>query len=227
MMTKKKRMQEIERCDRPREKIERNGPSSLTDTELIASIIGTGTKEQDVFSISGKISTLLRRDELPSYAELLGIDGIGPSKASVLVACFELARRYGRLPDIPPVRITSPQEISSLPEVQALKWEKQEHFLSITLNGASEVIKIRIITKGLLNHSLVHPREVYADAITDRAASLVCVHNHPSGNLQPSEADIQITRQLAQAGTILGIELLDHLIITKTSFLSIKDLGLL
>jgi DNA repair protein RadC len=103
---------------------------------------------------------------------------------------------------------------------------KQEHFICITLNGAGEVIGNRTITVGLLNHSLVHPREVFADAITDRAASVICVHNHPSGSLEASTQDIMITRQLASAGEILGIRLLDHVIVTKQGHLSLKEKGI-
>ena len=220
-------MRDIDLSDRPREKIERNGPDSLTDTELIAAIIGKGTKNLDVLSISERIAVLLKTGDIPSYNELIAIDGVGPSKASLLLACFELSRRYGKIPDAPSIRIASPQDISELPDIRDLKWKKQEHFLSITLNGASELIRVRIVTKGLLNHSLVHPREVYADAITDRAASIICVHNHPSGNLTPSQQDIQITNQLADAGKLLGIDLTDHLIISKTGYLSLREAGYL
>jgi DNA repair protein RadC len=105
--------------------------------------------------------------------------------------------------------------------------KRQEHFVCITLNGAGEVLDARIITVGLLNHSLVHPREVFADAITDRAASVICVHNHPSGSLEPSPQDIAITTQLKEAGLLLGIQLIDHIIVTKSGYLSLKERGLL
>ena len=122
-------------------------------------------------------------------------------------------------------KISTPADI--LPLVSFLSGKKQEHFICITLNGANEVIETRTITMGLLNHSLVHPREVFADAITDRAASIICVHNHPSGTLDPSSQDIAITRQLADAGTLVGIRLLDHLIITDSGWLSMKEQGLI
>jgi DNA repair protein RadC len=110
-------------------------------------------------------------------------------------------------------------------EVYALRHERQEHFVVISLNGAHEVISPHIISKGTLNQSLVHPREVFSDAIAERAAAIICVHNHPSGNLVPSTEDETVTRQLAQAGNILGIPLLDHIIISKKGLISLRELG--
>ncbi len=222
-----KRISDIDPLDRPREKIETKGVGSLTDTELIAAIIGKGTKNNDVLAISRQVARLLKKETLPSYDMLVAIEGIGPSKASVLMACFELARRYGGQVEPERIRITEPDHIMQIPEVAGLTSKSQEHFLVTTLNGASEVITTRTVTMGLLNHSLVHPREVFADAITDRAAAIICIHNHPSGNSDPSVDDITVTRQIAQAGTILGINLLDHLIITKKKVTSLRSLGYL
>ena len=123
------------------------------------------------------------------------------------------------------IKISRPED--ALPLLQGIPGKKQEHFICITLNGAGEVLGNRIITVGLLNHSLVHPREVFADAITDRAASIICVHNHPSGTLEPSPQDLEVTRQLTEAGAILGIRLMDHLIVTKNGHLSMKERGYL
>ncbi|HOJ95347.1 MAG TPA: DNA repair protein RadC [Methanospirillum sp.] len=222
-----KRMTEIDPLDRPREKIERKGACALTDSELIAAILGKGTKNNDVLTISKRVAKLLEKNNLPSYDTLLQIEGIGPSKASVLMACFELANRYGTPAEREQIRITEPEHILRIKEVSDLAFRSQEHFLVTTLNGASEVINTRTVTMGLLNHSLVHPREVFADAITDRAAAIICIHNHPSGNPDPSSEDIAVTRQLADAGTILGISLLDHLIITKGAVTSLRSLGYL
>ncbi len=220
-----RRMRDIEIHDRPREKMVLKGAVSLEDHELVSAILGKGTPNRDIISISKEVAELLKKDELPGYEELISIEGIGQSKACILLACFEIARRYGRSSEVPPIRITQPEDILELPEVAQIRYKKQEHFLVITLSGASEVIKPRTITMGLLNHSLVHPREVYCDAISDRAASIICIHNHPSGNLEPSSQDIQITTQLRQAGTILGIPLLDHIIISKTGITSLKERG--
>ncbi len=220
-------MRDIEVHDRPREKMVLKGAASLEDHELISAILGKGTPNRDIISISKEVADLLQKEELPGYDQLIRIEGIGQSKACVLLACFEIARRYGKLSDEPPLKITRPEDILQLPEIADTRYKKQEHFLVVTLNGASEVIQSRTITMGLLNHSLVHPREVYCDAISDRAASIICVHNHPSGNLDPSPQDIQITTQLAQAGKIMGISLLDHIIISKTGIISLKEEGYL
>lgn len=222
-----RRMRDIEVHDRPREKMVQKGAASLEDHELISAILGKGTPNRDILSISKEVADLLKKEDFPEYEQLIRVEGIGQSKACVLLACFEIARRYGKPSEEPLIKITRPQDILLLPEIADIRTKKQEHFLVITLNGASEVIQPRIITMGLLNHSLVHPREVYCDAITDRAASIICVHNHPSGNLEPSTQDIRITAQLVQAGTILGIPLLDHIIISKTGITSLKEGGVL
>ena len=220
-----KRMQEMSEHDRPREKIMRKGASCLTNQELIAAILGSGGPGRDVRDLSREIASCIRENpDTIGYQDLAGIRGMGPAKTSQIIACLELARRTyqtnGRKP-----KIATPADI--LPLVSFLSGKKQEHFICITLNGAHEVLQVRTITMGLLNHSLVHPREVFADAITDRAAAIICVHNHPSGTLEPSREDLAITRQLADAGTILGIRLLDHLIVTDSGHLSLKERDLL
>jgi len=219
-----KRIHDISKCDRPRERIVSRGAESLSDIELIAAIIGSGSRDRDVFAVARDIARQLSDDpESLTYEGLMEIHGIGDSKASQILACFELGRRYYRTNDA--VKISCPEDI--LPLVSDLTNQKQEHFVCITLNGANEVIANRTITVGLLNHSLVHPREVFADAISDRAASIVCVHNHPSNTLDPSSQDIAVTRQLADAGNLLGIRLLDHLIVARAGFVSMKERGLL
>jgi len=220
-----RRMKDVPIEDRPREKISRKGVAALSDTELIEVILGRGTKGRDVRAIARDISERIRAGSTPpTFGELKGIQGIGPTKASQITACFEIGRRYyGTNPDT--CRILTPADI--LPLVEDLRGQRQEHFICITLNGAGEVLAKRTITIGLLNHSLVHPREVYADAITDRAASVICVHNHPSGSLDPSPQDIAITGQLRDAGATLGIQLLDHIIVTRSGFTSLKEKGVL
>ena len=219
-----KKMKDVPQKDRPREKIASKGASALTDTELIEAIIGRGTKSRDVREISKDINRLvLERGNAIGYNDLQSIEGIGPTKASQIMSCFELGRRYFGSKD-QGNRVTRPEDI--LPLVAHLREKRQEHFVCIALNGAGEVLGNRIITVGLLNHSLVHPREVFADAITDRAASVICVHNHPSGSLEPSSQDIAITTQLKEAGSILGIQLIDHIIVTRTGHVSMKERGL-
>ena len=220
-----KKMKDVPMLDRPREKIAKNGISSLLDQELIEAILGRGTRGNDVRGIAKEICGQLHdQGSTIQYDNLLSVKGIGPSKAAQIMACFELGRRYCTPTD---TRVTKPQDILPLPLVAGMRDKRQEHFICISLNGAGEVLDSRIITVGLLNHSLVHPREVFADAITDRAASVICVHNHPSGSLEPSPQDIAITTQLKEAGLLLGIQLIDHIIVTKTGYLSMKERGLL
>jgi DNA repair protein RadC len=220
-----KTMKDIAPDDRPREKIAKKGASVLSDTELIEAIIGRGTKNKDVRMLAKEIYSLIQKQrEKIRYDDLAAIEGIGPSRASQITACFELSRRYSSKGGLDR-HVTRPEDI--LPHIAYLKEKRQEHFVCITLNGAGEILDIRTITLGLLNHSLVHPREVFADAITDRAASIICVHNHPSGSLDPSPQDIAITTQLKEAGSLLGIQLIDHIIVTKTGYLSMKERGLL
>jgi DNA repair protein RadC len=217
-------MKDVPKSDRPREKIGRVGVESLSDVELIAAIIGKGTKEKDVFAVAAAVKK--RLEEGPSslqYKELKDMEGMGETKACQLKACFELGRRY--LVKGEAVKITAPEQVPPL--VQEILDKKQEYFMVFTLNGAGEIIHKRIVTIGLLNHSLVHPREVFADAIADRAASVILVHNHPSGTLEPSSQDVAITRQLVEAGTLLGIQVLDHIIVARDGFVTMKGRGLM
>jgi DNA repair protein RadC len=222
-----KLMKEVPSRDRPREKIATKGVTSLSDQELIESILGRGTRGNDVRVIAKEICGLLKdRQDTIRYDDLISISGVGPSKAAQIMACFEMGRRYCG-PNGGSIKVTKPQDVLPLTIIADIRDKRQEHFICITLNGAGEVLGSRIITVGLLNHSLVHPREVFADAITDRAASVICVHNHPSGSLEPSPQDIAITTQLREAGLLLGIQLIDHIIVTKSGYLSMKERGLL
>jgi DNA repair protein RadC len=220
-----KRMQEVGSHDRPREKIRTRGAGCLSNQELIAAILGSGGPGNDVRSLSKEIAGLVERPDTVCFEDLSGISGVGPAKASQIIASLELGRRLFSTDPSSKKKIAAPADI--LPLVAFLSGKKQEHFICITLSGAHEVLAVRTVTVGLLNHSLVHPREVFADAITDRAAAIICVHNHPSGTLEPSSQDLAITRQLADAGTLLGIRLLDHLIIADSGWLSLKERGLM
>ncbi|KLK88725.1 hypothetical protein SZ63_07005 [Methanoculleus sediminis] len=220
----RKRMRDTPNRDRPRERLAARGPEVLTDAELLALLLGRGTKGRDVWQVVGDVERCLKRTEgCPSYDELLGIDGVGSAKACEIMACFELGRRYFGDDGVSGHRIASPVDV--LPFVAEWRDRKQEYFICITLNGAGEKIARRIVTVGILNQSLVHPREVFSEAITDRAASVILIHNHPSGTLEPSAQDLAITRQLVEAGSILGIRVLDHIIVTKSGYASLKELG--
>jgi DNA repair protein RadC len=218
-----KKIAEIPDIDKPREKLIRRGASSLSDTELLAVLIGKGFKRKDVLEVASEIETKFKENlDRIGYEELTQIEGIGAAKACQILASFELARRYFGKKD---VKITFPADV--LPFVRDITDKKQEHFVCITLNGANEVIGNRVVTVGLLNANQVHPREVFSDAIADRAASVILVHNHPSGNLEASKDDLEITKRLQEAGEILGIKVQDHLIVSTKGYASLRERGLL
>jgi DNA repair protein RadC len=208
---------------RPREKLREKGPQALTDEELVTSILGMGTSGFDVRTIAKQVVGLIREHkEGLSLDHLLKVPGMGLAKAAQILSAFELARRHLFKETI---KIVCFKDI--LPLVADIAGKQQEHFICISLNGANEVIEKRIVTIGLLNKSPVHPREVFADVIADRAAAVIFVHNHPSGELEPSESDLNIHRQLTEAGKILGIQILDHVIITRKGYYSFQEKGLL
>lgn len=214
-----KRVKDIPREDRPRERLMKQGPASLSDAELMAILMGSGTEKRDVFTIAEKVLEAVDRNSgNPSIKDLCEIDGVGPAKATLISAVLEFGRRRIK-PD--GLRITFAADV--LPLIMNYADRKQEHLLSVTLNGASEVIAVRVVSIGLVNGSQVHPREVFADAITDRAAAIIVAHNHPSGPLSPSKEDIEVTRRLTAAGNILGIKLVDHVIFNKKSFYSLLE----
>ena len=218
-----KRVKDLPEFSRPREKLKERGAQSLSDVELIAVILGRGQEGIEVMTIASKIARLISKDnENISIDKLTTVEGIGLAKASQIIAGFELARRH-ILKDS--IRITGPKSV--LPLISSIADKQQEHFVCISLNGANEVIENRTVTVGLLNKSQVHPREVFADVITDRAAGVILAHNHPSGELKPSDSDLKIQEQLAEAGKILGIKILDHIIISKKGYYSFQDQGLI
>ncbi len=203
---------------RPREKMQRKGAEALSDYELLMAIIGSGNAQADVTKIARDVQKLIKEkgSEL-TYEDLLTVKSLGPAKASSVMAGFELWRRQFEVTDRP--IIDSPEK--AVEQLTDIREKKQEYFVCLTLDGANRLIAKRIITIGTLTASLVHPREVFADAITDRAASIIVAHNHPSGNLEPSEADRQITTRLHEAGELLGIKIVDHIIITASGHKSI------
>lgn len=204
--------------DRPREKLAAYGPAKLSDFELLQALIGRGNAKADVTKIARSVQKLLKwHGAQITYEQLSAVDGIGPARAAEVLAAFELGRRYLLEPEAPVIDTVE----TAVEQFRELRTKKQEHFMCLTLDGANRLIAKRIVTIGTLTSSLVHPREVFADAITDRAASMIVAHNHPSGSLNPSAADYDITERLKEAALLLGINLNDHLIITKTSYSSI------
>lgn len=218
-----KKIKDLPGFSRPREKLKEKGAKALSDIELIAIILGSGNRSQDVMSLASRIAKLIadKRGQI-SLDELSEVSGIGLAKASQILAGFELARRYMVKESI---KITGAKDV--LPLLDDIASKQQEHFVCISLNGANEVIERRIVTVGLLDKSQVHPREVFADVISDRAASVVFAHNHPSGELSPSSSDLKIHEQLTEAGKILGIRILDHIIVSKKGHISFQEEGLI
>ena len=204
--------------DRPREKLARYGTARLSDLELLMAVIGSGNKQADVGKIAREVLKVLRQKGGDvSYDDLRSVIGLGEAKIPVILANFELARRY-LMDDERPV-IDSPEKAVEL--LADIRDKRQEYFVCLTLDGANRLIAKRVVTIGTLTASLVHPREVFADAIADRAASIIVAHNHPSGSLRPSQADIVTTDRLKSAGELLGVPLINHLLITKQSFRAI------
>lgn len=218
-----KNIKDLPAHNRPREKLKERGASALTDEELVAAILGRGVEGQDLGTISRRVAKLIQKHkENLSVDHLIAVRGMGLAKAAQILSAFELARRH-LIKDT--VKITEAQDV--MPLLADITNKKQEHFVCISLNGAYEVIKKRIVTIGLVDRSQVHPREVYADVISDRAAAVIFAHNHPSGDLQPSNSDLKIHEQLTEAGKILGIRILDHLIVSKKGYYSFQEAGLI
>ncbi|MDA8139422.1 MAG: DNA repair protein RadC [Desulfobacteraceae bacterium] len=218
-----KRIQEIAEADRPREKLQRKGVHCLSDVELLAVLLGSGNRQCDVMALAGKLLQILdRTGPSPAMEDLVAVHGMGKAKAALVMAGLEFARRRIRPHGF---KISFPPD--AYPLIRHMADRTQEHFLTISLNGANEVIAIRTVSVGLVNRALVHPREVFADPITDRASAIIVAHNHPSGNLSPSQDDLAVTRQLKDAGHLLGIRLLDHIIFNHEKYYSLLENGLL
>lgn len=202
--------------DRPREKLIKYGPEKLTDIELLQALIGSGNARADVTKIACDVAVILKRDRQLSKETLSRVKGIGPAKMTELIASFELAKRYVLEPDRP--IIDSPEK--AVEQLADIRDKKQEYFVCLTLDGANRLINKHVVTIGTLTASLVHPREVFALAIEDRAASIIVAHNHPSGSLTVSEADKGVTKRLNDAGDILGIDVIDHIIVSALNYVS-------
>ena len=185
-------------------------------------IIGSGNAQADVGVIARRVLRLLReKDGELTYSDLRSVVGLGEAKIPVILASLELAKRY--LVDSDRPVVDSPEKAVAL--LANIRDKKQEHFVCLTLDGANRLIAQRVVTIGTLTASLVHPREVFADAITDRAAGIIVAHNHPSGSLEISQADRDVTDRLTEAGKLLGITLIDHIVVTKSEHRSIVGQG--
>lgn len=204
--------------DRPREKLKSKGAGALSNLELMQAIIGSGNAQADVTTISKRALNIINNSGAETdYASLSQISGLGPTKICNILAAFELAKRY--LISATQPTIGSPED--AVAQLQDIRHKLQEHLVLLNLDGANRLINRHTITIGTLTASLVHPREIFAPAIADRAASIILAHNHPSGDATPSPADRETTHRIQEVAHIVGIPLADHLILTKNSFNSI------
>jgi DNA repair protein RadC len=217
-------------ADRPRERLWSLGPAALTTAELLAIVLGTGGGGRDVLELAARLlepsEGSLRRLAQRPPAELLRSPGIGPTKAARLIAAFELGARTAREERPPVQRIREPNDVIRLFGAR-LRDLQVEEFHLLALDSQSQVLREVLITRGLLNSSLVHPREVFRAAIAEAAAGIIVVHNHPSGDPTPSAEDRAATRQLMSAGQLLDVPLYDHVIIAGDRFVSFATAGLL
>lgn len=216
-----RRIHDIPEADRPREKLLRKGAAALSDQELLAVLLGKGTPGMDVMKLAAKLAKVMDEKGLGVQADdLREFDGVGDAKATLVLAALEFARRR-----IKPegAKIETPADL--LPHVRHYADRKQEHFLCASINGANEILNIRVVSIGLVDRTPVHPREVFAEALADRASAIIVAHNHPAGSLEPSPADIEATKQIKAAGVVMGIALLDHIIFNRTGYFSFLEAG--
>lgn len=222
-------MKELPTHERPRERFKHYGPSVLSPGELLAILIRTGTKQYSARELAEQLLMKtggLRHLALSNVAELSAFHGMGDAKAIQVLAAFELGRRLFTLEaeSLPVIR--SPKDAAPL-FLSTLRYQEKEHFLAAHLNTKNQVISVETISIGTLNASLVHPRELFKSAVKNSSAALIMAHNHPSGDPEPSKEDLQLTRRLQQAGELMGIAVLDHLIVGGDRFISLKERGLM
>lgn len=217
------RLRDMEDEEKPRERLMRYGPAMLATTDLLAIILNTGTKKEEVLSMARRVlreygeKNVVHQKNPTALSNDLNIPIV---KACQIVACFELGRRFFRTPAGNSIVRTSKQAFEYLKDMRGLP---KEHLRGLYLNSHYRVIYDEVISIGSLTASIIHPREVFRPAIEYSAAAVIVAHNHPSDVCKPNDKDIEITKQLVEAGNILGIDLLDHLIITKNKFTSILD----
>jgi len=208
----------VSKNELPREKLSKKGASALSDVELLQAVIGSGGKGNDFKQIAKNLNAAILEigaDKL-TIEDVKAIKGIGDAKATIVFAALEFWRRKFTKQTAP--LIDTPERAAE--QLGSIRNKKQEYFVMLTLDGARRLINNRTITIGTLMSSLVHPREVFAPAIEDRAASIIIAHNHPSGALDISDQDKEVTRRIKQAGDLLGIQLDDHIIVAGDRFVS-------
>ena len=205
---------------KPREKLEEKGVKALSDKELVMILIGKGSNGHTIEEVAEKVLKVLDKGSEPLLTDLKYISGMGQVKATAVLAALELGRRR---PNRKTKVIRRPEDIWN--EVKHYAERNQEQLLVLSFNGAGELLGIHVATVGLVDKVVMHPREIFAEAIKERAVSVVIVHNHPSGQLSPSQADRILTKRISTAGKLLGIKVLDHLIISTSGYYSFREMG--
>ncbi|MDM5330844.1 DNA repair protein RadC [Neobacillus sp. CF12] len=229
MSTNSLMIRDFPQDERPRERFIQNGPESLSNHELIAILLRTGTKDESVLQLSNRLLTNfegLRLLKAATLEEMTEIKGIGQAKAIQVLAAVEIGRRIANLNYNDRYVIRSPEDGANY-VMNDMRFLSQEHFVCLYLNTKNQVLHKQTIFIGSLNASIVHPREVFREALKRSAASIICLHNHPSGDPAPSREDIEVTKRLVECGKMIGIDVLDHLIIGENKFVSLKEKGYL
>lgn len=223
------KLRDFPQDEKPRERLLALGAESLSNHELLAILLRTGTKKESVLQLSNRLLQSfdgLRLLKEASVEELSSISGIGRAKAVHIMAALELGRRVHKLVYEDRYVIRTPEDGANY-LMEDLRFLNQEHFVAMFLNTKNQIIHKQTIFIGSLNASIVHPREVFKEALKRSAASLICAHNHPSGDPSPSREDIEVTKRLCECGKLIGIEVLDHLIIGDQKYVSLKEKGYL
>jgi len=212
--------------ERPRERLLKHGTESLSNIELLGIILRTGSREENVISLCSRIFSeySIKQLSLANVTRLMEIHGIGKAKASQIAAVFELARRLETYMEEPKQKVRSPKDVYAL-MYPKMREQKKEKFVTLYLDTKNQILKEELISVGSLNASIVHPREVFKSALMESSASVIMVHNHPSGDPSPSREDILVTEKLVEGGKLLGIDVLDHIIIGEGRYVSLKDEG--
>jgi DNA repair protein RadC len=214
------KIKDLAKVDRPREKLQKYGVDKMSRSELLAIVLRTGIKGKNVIELSKQVLSVITRLGIENITlkNLLEIKGLGPTKAGQIIASLELSKRLlkEKITDL----IMSPKDVWQ--QMQDIRDHKREHFVVFYLDTRNQIIKREVISVGTLNASLIHPREVFEPAIRYSTAQIIIAHNHPSGVTDPSEIDKEVTKRLVEAGKLLGIEVLDHIIVTKTAYLSLR-----